>query len=266
VNMYRHELQSLRKATVIWTVAMIALAGLYFGIYSTVVKDAAGFTQILNSYPASVRAALGVSIANITSMMGYYAIIYTLIALCAAIQAMIYGTSILSKESRERTADFLLVKPVSRSAIVSAKLLASLSMLVLTDVVYFLAALVLAELVKGAAFSVEGFLLLNLTILFLQLIFLAIGLAISVFFARLKNVLPISLGVVLGFYILGALIATGDNGSARYLSPFRYFDAQYIIAHSSYELSYLWISTAIVAVGVGLSYIVYGRKDVHSVS
>ena len=264
MNMYVHELRSLRKSTVIWTLAMIAVAGLYFGIYPSVAKDASGFAKLLGAYPAPVRAALGVSIANIASIVGYYAMIYTLVALCAAVQAMIMGVSILSKEARERTADFLLVKPVSRAAIVSAKLLASLTMLAATDVFYYFAALILANIVKTTEYSGKVFLLINLTLLFLQLIFLVIGLTVSVFFSKLKAVLPISLGVVFGLYILGALITLGKSSADRYVSPFRYFDTQYITLHTGYETPYLVAAAVIFVVGIAVSYIVYGKKDIHA--
>ena len=266
MNIYLHELQSLRKSAIMWTIAMIALAGLYFGIYPAIVKDASGFTQIMGSYPASIRATLGVSLADITSMLGYYVMVYMLVALLAAIQAMHCGVSILSKESRERTADFLLVKPISRSAIVNAKVLASITVLVATSGVYYVVALILAEIVKTAPFNGTVFLLINLTLLFLQFIFLAIGLFLSVLFSNIKSVLPISLGVVFGFYILGALIATGKNGADRYLSPFRYFDAQYIIAHKGYETSNLLLGVVIFVVGIGVSYIICGRKGIHAVN
>ncbi len=58
MNIYLHELQSLRKSAIMWTIAMIALAGLYFGIYPGIVKDASGFTQIMGSYPARPSASL----------------------------------------------------------------------------------------------------------------------------------------------------------------------------------------------------------------
>lgn len=262
MNMYRHELQSLRQSAILWAVAMSALAGLYFGIYPSIVKDAAGFTQMMGAYPASIRAALGVSLAHITSLLGYYGMISMMVALLAAIQAMNWGVSILSRESRERTADFLLVKPIARSTIVTAKLLAAITMLLATTVIYDVIAVVLAELVKTAPFNSTVFFLINLALSFLQVIFLSLGLFLSVWFTRIKSVLPLSLGVVFGFYILGALLTTEPVGLSRCVSPFRYFDARYIIAHRGYPASSLWAGLAIVVVSIAVTYLIYGRKDI----
>lgn len=266
MNMYIHELKSLRKSTIIWICAMIALAVIYFSIYPSLVNDAADFKKLLGAYPPSVRAMLGISIDNITSILGFYSMIFSFITLCGAIQAMNLGLSILSKESRERTADFLLVKPVSRVAIVNSKLLAALTMLLATNIIYYAAASMVANIVKTTDYSNKLFFMISLTMFFIQLIFLAIGVFVSVFFTKMKSVLPISLGVVFGLYIIGALIATGKNDGARFISPFKYFDIAYIIKNSSYEVSYLITGAVIVIAAIVASYIIYTKKDIHAVN
>lgn len=266
MNMYLHELKSLRKSTVIWTCSMIAIALLYLSLYPSIANDAASFEKMMAGYPASVRAMLGVSINSISSILGFYSMIITFVVLCGAIQAMNLGLSILSKETRERTADFLLVKPVSRTAIVNAKVLAALTMLLATDASYYVVASILASTVQQSGYSGKVFLLINLTLLFIQLIFFAIGLVVSVFFDRLRSVLPVSLGTVFGCYIVGALIATGKDDASRFISPFRYFDYPSIIKNSGYEAPYLIAGAVIVLVSVATSYLVYSRKDIHAVS
>ncbi|MDF2926609.1 MAG: hypothetical protein K0R57_5523 [Paenibacillaceae bacterium] len=267
MNMYLHELKSLRKAAVIWSCSMIALAALFLSIYPSMARDAAEFKTMLGSYPASIRAMLGINLDYITSILGFYSMIFSFISLCGAIQAMNFGVSILSKESRERTADFLLVKPVSRSSIVSAKLLAAFTMILATDIVFYTASAVIANAVRTSDYSHKLFFMINLVLLFIQLIFLAVGMVISVFFNKLKNVLPLSLGVVFGFYMVGALIATGTKDeAARYASPFKYFDIPYIIDNAAYEVQYLIISGIIIAAAVAASYVIYNRKDIHAVN
>lgn len=267
MNIFLHELKSLRKSTIIWTCSMIALAVLYFSIYPSMVNDAESFKELLGNYPAPVRAMLGINLDYITSILGFYSMIFSFIILCGAIQSMNLGLSIISKESRERTADFLLVKPVSRSAIVSAKLMAAFTAIVVTDAVFFVVSTIVANSVKTADFSGKLFFMINLTLFFIQLIFLAIGLAISVFFNKLKSVLPISLGVVFGFYMIGALLAAGkEEDMVRLISPFKYFDIPYIINNASYETAYLIASAVIVIAAVAVSYIIYIKKDIHAVS
>jgi ABC-2 type transport system permease protein len=265
MNMYLHELKSLRKTAIIWTCAMIGIVLLYLSMYPGVYHDAAAFKQLMGGYPPALRAMLGVSLDSITSLLGFYSMVITFVVLCGAIQAMNAGLSILSKESRERTADFLLVKPVSRSAIVSAKLLAAVTTFLATDVVYYAVAAILASIVKQSSYSEKLFFMMSLTVLFIQLIFFALGVAVSVFFNKIKSVLPISLGTVFGFYIISAFLATGKDDGTRFISPFKYFDYPYIIKNASYEAPYLVAAAIIVVVGIAVTYFIYTRKDIHSV-
>lgn len=267
MNIFLYEIKSLRKSMIIWTLSMLGLAALYLSIYPDIAKDAEDFKKLLEGYPAAIRAMLGINIDYITSLLGFYSMIFSFIILCGAIQAMNLGVSILSKESRERTADFLLVKPVSRTTIVSAKLGAALTIVVLTNIMFISLSTLMANIAKTNNFSIKLFVMINLTMFFVQIIFIAIGMVVSVFFKKIKNVLPISLGFVFGFYLIGALLVTdSSNKVERMLSPFKYFDSTYIIKNGNYETLYLIISAVIVVVSVAVSYIIYNKKDIHAVS
>jgi Putative exporter of polyketide antibiotics len=267
MNMYVHELKALRKSTILWTVVLIGLAAMYLSIYPGMASDAKGFVRLLANYPPQIRAMLGINLSYITSILGFYSMIFSFIVLCGAIQGMNLGLSVLSKESREQTADFLLVKPVSRPAIVTAKLFASLTTIFAADCIFYGAVVLIANGVKTENFDGKIFFLINLTLLFIQLLFFAVGMALSVLFSKLKTVLPLSLGVVLGFYLIGALINSGKSDPAvRYFSPFSYFNLAYILRHSAYETPYLITAAGIAAAAVIVSYIVYSKKDIHAVS
>jgi ABC-2 type transport system permease protein len=266
MNMFLYEVKSLRKSTITWTFSILSLAALYLSMYQSIVKDAEDFKELLASYPASIRAVLGINLDYITSLLGFYAFIFTFIIICGAVQAMNLGLSILSKEARERTADFLLVKPVSRSSIVSAKLLAVFTSLVITNIIFLTVTALMANL-TNSDFSLKLFIMINLTMFFVQIIFAAIGIVISVFFKKIKTVLPLSLGIVFGFYFIGAFLVTDSSDKVeRIFSPFKYFDVFYIINNESYEALYMILGSAVVVVSIIASYIIYNRKDIHSVS
>jgi ABC-2 type transport system permease protein len=265
MNIYLHELKALRKTTLIWACAMIAVAALYLSMFPGIIKDAQSYRDLLGAYPPQVLAMMGVMLDSITSLTGFYSMVMTFVVLCGALMALNFGVSVLSKESREKTADFLLVKPVSRTAIVNAKILAAFTMFLLTDLVYYAFVSALASAVKQTAFSAGTFFLMNLTLLFLQLIFFSLGLCISVFLNKIRSVLPISLGTVFAFYFIGALLVKGSDDGSRYVTPFKYFDYAYINKHGAYETSYLVTGAVLVAVTTAVSYFVYTRKDIHAV-
>ena len=161
---------------------------------------------------------------------------------------------------------FLLAKPVSRRAILTSKLWAAITMLLVTNILFYAVAFMLANMVKTADFSNKQFFMVNATLFFIQLIFLSIGFIVSVVIPKLKSVLPISLGVVFGFYFIGAFITLGDSDVARYFSPFQYFSMKYILEHSSYEVSFMIAGAVIAILSILASYIIFIKRDIHSVS
>jgi ABC-2 type transport system permease protein len=59
-------------------------------------------------------------------------------------------------------------------------------------------------------------------------------------------------------------IAIIGDELARYLSPLKYFTADYIIKNNSYELKYLLIGGAIFIGMTFMSYFVFIKKDIQS--
>ncbi len=265
MNVYRYELRSLLKSALIWSFSMIFLSFIYFSIYGSISEDIMSFKSMFQRYPESVRAMLGVSLDNLASILGFYSMILTFVVLCGGIQGMIYGASILSKEHREKTADFLLVKPMKRTAIVTSKLCAGLTMLTLTTVIYYLGVFIIANIVKTTDYSNKIFFMMNITVLLIQVIFFAIGLIVSVLLPRLKSILPISLGIVFGLYILGAILATDKEDVTRFISPFRYVNFSDLLNTGEYEIKYLITALVIIIVSIVASYFIYTKRDIHAV-
>lgn len=262
--MFIHELKAYRKSTIIWTCSLIALVVLFLSMYPTFSKEVEAFRKLLEGFPEPVRKAFGLSIDSMSSILGFYSYIFLYLTLCGAIQAMNLGTSIVSKEARAKTADFLLSKPVTRSKVMTSKLLAALTCLVITNATYLIVASIMASIVKTQEYSYKIFFMLSITLFFVQLMFLSLGVIVSVVVPKIKSVLPISLGTVFSFFIIGMFSSTTGDTAIRYITPFKYFDTNYITKNSSYEFSFIIIEIAFIIVAISASYFVYGKKDVHS--
>jgi len=265
MNMFLHELKVYRQSTITWTLALAALVILFLSMFPSISKEAESFKKLLEGFPEAVRLAIGLSVENIGSILGFYSYILLYISLVGAVQAMILGTSIVSKEVREKTADFLLTKPVTRTQILTSKILAAFTSLVFTNIFYLVAATAMASMIKTKNYSVKIFLLLSLTLFFLQIIFLALGIIVSVVVPKIKSVLSISLGTVFAFFIIGAVASTTGDNAVRYITPFKYFDFAYIVQNSRYEYSFMIAAIGFIAIAITASYFVYSKRDIHAV-
>ncbi|WP_438350267.1 ABC transporter permease subunit [Paenibacillus sp. FA6] len=263
--MFLHEWQMIRRSTLIWACSMIGVMALYLSIFPSLSQDAEQFRELFATYPESFREAIGVSLDSIASLIGFYSFVFGFVVLVAAIQAMNLGLGMLSREVRDKTADFLLTKPVTRTQIITAKLTAGVLSLLVSNAVYVAAASLMAFSVREASFQWHVFFMISITALFVQLIFMSLGMVVSVFAAKIKSVISISLGTVFGFYAIGMLGSVIGDKAIRYITPFKYFDTAYIIAHSAYEVSFVILSIVIIIATVCTSYYVYAKKDIHAV-
>ncbi|RLQ93771.1 ABC transporter permease subunit [Falsibacillus albus] len=265
MNIYIHELKAYRKSTMLWTALLVFLLILFMSLFPSIAHDFDEFKKILEGFPEGVRKAIGLQVESMGTVVGFYSYTFLYLTLCGAIQGMNFGISIVSKETREKTADFLLTKPVTRKKVLSSKILAAITSLIVTNVIFIIAAVLLANLVKTEAYSLKIFLMISLTLFFIQMIFFSMGILIAVVFSKIKSVITVSLGVVFMFFMVGLLAAVGGEDGGHYFSPFKYFDTAYIIRNSSYEPSYALVGTGVIIVSLAASYLIYTKKDIHSV-
>ena len=265
MNMFLHELKAYRKSTIIWTCSLIAIIVIFLSMFPAFSREAETFKELLEGFPEPIRKAFGLSVESMSSILGFYSYTFLYITLCGAIQAMNLGTSIVSKEVREKTADFLLTKPVTRSQIMTSKLLAAFTSLVITNVAYLAASSIMASIVKTEDYSYKIFFMISITLFFVQLIFLALGVMVSVLARKIKSVIPISLGTVFGFFIAGMFASTIGDEAVRYITPFKYFDTNYIIKNSGYETTFIIVEIVFIIAAITASYVVYCKKDIHAV-
>ncbi|MDP1809716.1 MAG: ABC transporter permease subunit [Actinomycetota bacterium] len=266
MNIFLHELRAYRRSTIIWTVALAALIMLFMMLFPAFTKDVAETKKIIGGLPQAVRDALGIQLTDFFTIFGFYAYLFSFVVLTGAIQAMNLGTSIISKEDSGKTAEFLLTKPVTRPQVMTAKLLAALTTLAFTNVVYLFAAGTAAGAAAKEPFSMKIFIMVSLTLFFVQLMFLALGVLVSVIMPKIKSVIAVSLPVVFAFFIIGVIGSILDNEASRYASPFKYYDTPYIVKHGAYEWRFIVIEIIFVIVAVAASYVIFAKKDIRAAS
>lgn len=266
MNVFFHELRSYRQSTIIWTLSLSAVAILFMLMYPAFTKDVAASRQTLAGLPLAFRQAAGISLANFFTMYGFYAYLLNFLVLAAAIQAMNLGVGIISKEETDKTADFLLAKPISRASVVTSKLSAAVSLLLLTNLVFVSVSLAAAKLIAPQPFGSKIFLLIAATILLTQIAFLALGAFVSVLLPKVKSVIAVSIPVVFAFFILGAIGAIVGENTIRYFTPFKYFDSSYIIMNGAYETRFLTLEAVLVVASIVMTYVVFIRKDIRAAS
>ena len=201
-----------------------------------------------------------------STVLGFFGMIMLFCQICVAIQAANYGFALVSVEERDLTADFLLTKPVGRKEILTSKLLAALTSLTITNTVVWISSFVFISIFRdGRPYETKTLVLLLLTIPFLQLFFLAVGMLISLLLRKIRNVTPYSMGLVFGLYVLSAFGGMIGDDIFSYVTPFKHFEANYIVTNASLDAPLVIISVSLIVISVAGSYVLYAKRTIHSV-
>jgi ABC-2 type transport system permease protein len=264
MNIFMQEMRTYRKSTLIWAISLSAMTVLFLLMYPAFTKDVDLAKQGLSKLPLALRSALGISLQNFFTLFGFFGYIFTYIVLAGAIQAMNLGVGTMSKEDSGKTADFLLTKPVSRSAIVTAKLLAAACSLLITNLVFIICTYFGARAITNEAFSTHTFLLITLSLLWVQGMFLALGALFSVTLPKIKSVIAISLPTVFALFIIGTLGSILGNDNVRLVVPFKFYEVTYIISHQAYEMKFVIIEAVFIILAITATYAIYKRKDIRA--
>jgi len=252
------------RSTIVWAIALSAVAVFYLSIYNAFTKDVETVRKIFENYPPAFRAALGFHLDIFFTLNGFYLFIFGIVLLVGAVQAANLGVGIISKEAAGKTFDFLLSKPITRTKMITSKVTAALALLAATNIVYITIVLFAANAVSKGDFEVKKFVLISLTLFLVQLMFFVIGLFISALVPKIKSPISVSLPLVFAFYIIGAL-DTIFGKNVRYLTPFKFYDLTYIIKNGAFETKFLLLEAAFLIIVTGAVYYLYNKKDIPAV-
>ncbi|HBP38619.1 MAG TPA: hypothetical protein DD640_07755 [Clostridiales bacterium] len=264
MNILKQELKMAFRSWLYFTFGMLATLIIFISFFNVFQTDAALMDQLLQNFPQEFKAAFGFADVKLSSIDGYLSFTISYIVLVGAVYGMKLGLALPSEEYRAKAADFLLTKPVRRTRVVTAKLLTVLICLFAQNIIIFGAGLAAANLLAADKPDVLTFTLLCFSILFVQLFFAGIGLALAAVLQKIKSVMPITLGVVFFFFIIELINQSLQEKPLTYLTPFSYFKGSDILASRVYDSTYLIIDLAVFVVFTGLGYWIYQKKDVHS--
>ena len=264
MNVFMREMKDNRKALIIWSIGVILLIASGMGKYTGLSASGQSFNDFLAQMPQSLKAILGMGAFDLTTAIGYYGVLFIYLAMMAAVHATMLGANIISKEERDKTAEFLFIKPISRNKAITAKLLAaSVNILIFNLVTYFSSIFMVQKYSKGEA-VIGDITRLMVGMFILQLIFLLAGTATAAISKHPKTAPSLAAGILLFTFMLSIAIDLNSRiENLKYLTPFKYFDAKDLIYAQGFEPVYMILSVVIIAVLFRATYVFYKNRDLN---
>ena len=261
MTIMKHELRQGKRSFLIWTAAIGFLLAVCICLFPEMKGEMDTVSEMF-AQMGSFTAAFGMDRLNFGTLTGYYAIeCGNVLGLGGAFFAALCGVGILSKEERDRTAEFLLTHPVGRTRIVTEKLIAVLVQIVAMNlIIYAVSAGSMAAV--GEEIPWKELNLLHLAYFLLQLELAGICFGVSAFMRR--GSLAAGLGLAALMYFLN-LIANITESAAflKWVTPFGFCDGADIVTNGSLDGPKVAVGLVMGAAGVAAAYWYYTKKDIH---
>lgn len=260
MTIIRHELRQGRASFLIWTFSISFLLIVCIFLFPEMKGEMDGMNDVFSSL-GSFTEAFGMDKVSFGSFNGFYAVeCGNILGLGGAFFASLCAVSILAKEEKEHTAEFLLTHPVPRTRIITGKLTAVLLQIVLLNLmIYILAAASIALI--GESIPWKALTLLHLAYFFLQTELAGICFGISAFLR--KGSTGVGLGIAVLLYFL-SLIANISRQAAflNDLTPFGYAQGPDIVTSLCLDQTRILTGMLFAAAGIAAGYVRYCKKDI----
>lgn len=264
MNIFLRELKSHRKSLIIWSICVFLMVVSGMAKYAAYSGGGQSINELVANMPKTMRAVLGFQTVDLSKAGGFFAMLYLYLLLMATIHAAMLGATIFAKEERDKTSEFLFVKPVSRNTIITAKLLAALVNIIVFNLVTLISSIVLvAQYNKGA--SVSGDIAVLMVGMFIiQLLFIVIGSAIAAVKRKPKTAASLATSILLLTYLLSIIVDMSDYADAlKYFTPFKYFQAKDIMFGGGLQGGYVILSAVLIIILTLITYIFYKKRDLN---
>ena len=264
MNIFFKELKSHRKSLIFWSVGVFLMVATGMSKYAGMSASGQSMNDLMAEMPKSLQAVLGVGVFDLSKASGYYGLLFLYLVLMATIHAAMLGANIIAKEERDKTSEFLFVKPVSRSNIITAKLFAALLNIVIFNLVTLASSVAIVGYYSDGE-AVSGDIAMTMAGMFLlQLLFMVIGSAISAVKKKPKTAASVATGILLLTFMLSVAIDLNENMKGfKYLTPFKYFEAKDMMYGGGLDLTFVLLSVLFITMLAVITYIFYKKRDLN---
>jgi len=243
-----------------WMLGILGMAAYAVFAYETL-SGLEELSRLYEQYPPAVRKLFGE--VDIGTLNGWIQVeIVSYVPLLLAIYAGIFAAGSISREVEQRTVDFILGLPISRTRFILSRLVVGLWNIFVICLGVF-AVLVVGVAIIGHTPSAGNYALALANAFLLSAALLATYVAVAAAVDEQARVTGITLGLTLVLYILtGALKATDAPEAVLWFMPFEHYHSAEAMTRGSLPLLPLvLLPAATLAAGAAAIYW-YNRRDI----
>lgn len=264
MNIFLREMKDHRKSLIFWCIGILFMVGAGMMKFEAYATTGQSINDLINQMPQSVRSILGFGSFDLTKASGFYGMLSLYLIIMAAIHAALIGADIISREEQDKTAEFLFVKPISRTKIITYKILAGITNLIIFNLVTLFSSIAIVGAYSKGENITGDIVNVMIGMFILQLIYLFLGTGIAAISNKPKRAAAFSTAILLVTFILSMMIDITDKlENLKYLTPFKYFEAKNVMYGGGFDPVFIILSVVIILIfGTG-TYVFYKKRDLN---
>lgn len=258
---FLNELKQGGRSLLYWSVAILLAAAMGVAEYPFLAENLDTIMSSIDLMPKAVLVIFGIDGFSLNTSLEYYLTMFYYYSLVAFFHAAHTGFLFIAKEERDRTADFLYVKPVGRTRTVAAKLIAGVVHLAAVASVTALSTILMMLPVLDAFHLLPVVLVTVLGMFLTQLVYFGLGAACAALFRRYRFGSMAAYGTVLVTYALAVAVRTFESAEIlNVFSPFQYFPASNV-ANGGLDPRYIVLSLGVTGLAAAFTITKYRTRE-----
>ena len=260
MTLVKHELKQGKMSLIVWAASIIFLMVICVLLFPEMKGEMDSVGDMFASM-GSFTQAFGMDRISFGSLLGFYAVeCGNILGLGGAFFAAFCAVTMLAKEEKDHTAEFLLTHPVSRVRVITEKLAAVMLQITLLNLTVLAESLVSIACI-GEEIPWKELLLLHLAYYILQVELAGICFGVSAFLRR--GSIGIGLGIATMMYFLNLISnITEEAEFLKYFTPFAYAEGTDIVTDVTLDGGLVALGLACGVLGIVAAYWKYCKKDI----
>ncbi len=226
----KEELRKYRVLIISWTL-LFSLYALFMGSFFDSFKDLQSeLDSFLGAFPEGFLEAFGGSVDIFSTFEGFFNTEFASLYMFAVMILGVYlGTSIIRREITNRTIHFLIGKPISFASLLISKLIGTCIVLFIPNAIIALVSYFASQVfITSGEVAVQYFFTIFAAMYGIEMLFMSVGLVLSVFIDETKTLL-LGVGSVFTLLIIDTMSSIGSAPEfLQYLTPYHYLDLRHI--------------------------------------
>jgi len=265
-NLFLMEFRSNATSLLLWTLVITVLIAATMSLYEVFLENNTKILAMMSILPEGTLQFKGISnVDDLFSVLGFYSdnnVVYMLVL--GSIYAMVLSSGILLKEEYHKTAEFLLVWPLTRNEVFFSKASVAYLNIFIINLITTGAGYLTLEIFKKEPYSVNAFLILSFSTLLLHIFFVSLGLFMSVLVKKPRPITTLGIGLVLIFYFIYTISNITESISwIGYISPYKFLSLDVLNPGYRIESLNLLYFLGLSFILVFASYRLYRCKNIY---